>query len=69
MCEANLSHVYVGLFSLDTDASFFFLQNGAFHEDLGYGVSEGMKSKGQALEKAKKESVTDGLKRALKLVA
>ncbi|RUS82096.1 hypothetical protein EGW08_010141 [Elysia chlorotica] len=42
------------------------LKNGAFHEDLGYGVSEGMKSKGQALEKAKKESVTDGLKRALK---
>ncbi|GFN88846.1 DNA repair protein rad52 homolog [Plakobranchus ocellatus] len=42
------------------------IKNGAFHEDLGYGVSEGMKSKGQALEKAKKESVTDGLKRALK---
>ena len=37
-----------------------------FHEDCGYGVSEGMRSKALSLEKAKKEAVTDGLKRALK---
>ena len=36
-----------------------------FHEDIGYGVSEGMKSKVLSLEKARKEAVTDGLKRAL----
>ncbi|XP_023327602.1 DNA repair and recombination protein RAD52 [Eurytemora carolleeae] len=33
---------------------------------MGYGVSEGMKSKALSIEKARKESVTDGLKRALK---
>ncbi|KAH9504844.1 DNA repair protein rad52 [Bulinus truncatus] len=42
------------------------LKDGVFHEDIGYGVSEGMKSKALSLEKAKKEAVTDGLKRALK---
>ncbi|XP_071507174.1 uncharacterized protein [Diadema antillarum] len=42
------------------------LKDGVYHEDLGYGVSEGMKSKALALEKARKEAVTDGLKRALK---
>ncbi|XP_070192883.1 DNA repair protein RAD52 homolog isoform X2 [Littorina saxatilis] len=42
------------------------LKDGAFHEDVGYGVSEGMRSKALSLEKAKKEAVTDGLKRALK---
>ena len=41
-------------------------QDGAFHEDIGYGVSEGMRSKALSLEKARKEAVTDGLKRALK---
>ncbi len=41
-------------------------QDGVFHEDIGYGVSEGMKSKALSLEKARKEAVTDGLKRALK---
>ncbi len=39
-----------------------------FHEDIGYGVSEGMKSKALSIEKARKEAVTDGLKRALKYV-
>lgn len=43
-----------------------FLQDGAFHEDVGYGVSEGLKSKALSLEKARKEAVTDGMKRALK---
>ncbi|CAB4069630.1 RAD52 [Lepeophtheirus salmonis] len=42
------------------------LKDGSFHEDVGYGVSEGMRSKALSLEKARKESVTDGLKRALK---
>ncbi|PFX34356.1 DNA repair protein RAD52-like [Stylophora pistillata] len=40
--------------------------DGVYHEDIGYGVSEGMKSKALSLEKARKEAVTDGLKRALK---
>ncbi|XP_061780267.1 DNA repair protein RAD52 homolog [Nerophis lumbriciformis] len=42
------------------------LKDGSFHEDVGYGVSEGLKSKAFALEKARKEAVTDGMKRALK---
>nr|ACO11517.1 DNA repair protein RAD52 homolog [Caligus rogercresseyi] len=42
------------------------LKDGSFHEDVGYGVSEGMRSKALSLEKARKEAVTDGLKRALK---
>ncbi|XP_052807922.1 DNA repair protein RAD52 homolog isoform X2 [Mya arenaria] len=42
------------------------LKDGIHHEDIGYGVSEGMKSKALSLEKARKEAVTDGLKRALK---
>ncbi|XP_062245583.1 DNA repair protein RAD52 homolog [Platichthys flesus] len=42
------------------------LKDGAFHEDVGYGVSEGLKSKALALEKARKEAVTDGMKRALR---
>lgn len=41
-------------------------QDGAYHEDIGYGVSEGLKSKALSLEKARKEAVTDGMKRALK---
>lgn len=40
--------------------------DGSYHEDVGYGVSEGLKSKAMALEKARKEAVTDGLKRALR---
>ena len=42
------------------------LKDGAFHEDVGYGTSEGMKSKALSVEKARKEAVTDALKRALK---
>ena len=42
------------------------LKDGAFHEDIGYGTSEGMRSKALSLEKARKEAVTDGLKRAFK---
>ncbi|KAI8333074.1 Rad52/22 family double-strand break repair protein-domain-containing protein [Chlamydoabsidia padenii] len=36
------------------------------HEDIGYGSVENMKSKADAFEKARKESATDGLKRALR---
>ena len=43
-----------------------FFQDGVFHEDIGYGVSEGMRSKALSIEKARKEAVTDGVKRALK---
>ncbi|KAI8622286.1 hypothetical protein BC830DRAFT_752696 [Chytriomyces sp. MP71] len=42
------------------------LKDGTSHEDVGYGYIENAKSKGMAFEKAKKESVTDGIKRALK---
>jgi len=42
------------------------LKDGGFHEDVGYGVCEGMKSKALSLEKARKEAATDGLKRSLK---
>ena len=42
------------------------LKDGAYHEDVGYGVSEGMRSKALSIEKARKEAVSDGLKRALR---
>ncbi|KAI4522836.1 Rad52/22 family double-strand break repair protein-domain-containing protein, partial [Schizophyllum commune] len=42
------------------------LRDGAFHEDIGYGQADNMPNKGQALDKAKKEAVTDGMKRALR---
>ncbi|KAI0036102.1 DNA repair protein Rad52/59/22, partial [Vararia minispora EC-137] len=42
------------------------LRDGTFHEDVGYGTAENLKSKGAALDKAKKEAVTDGVKRALR---
>ncbi|KAF9010076.1 Rad52/22 family double-strand break repair protein-domain-containing protein [Cyathus striatus] len=42
------------------------LRDGVFHEDLGYGLADNSKSKGTALDKCKKEAVTDGLKRALR---
>lgn len=42
------------------------LKDGVYHEDVGYGSAEGMKSKALSIEKARKEAVTDGLKRALK---
>ena len=45
------------------------LKDGTYHEDVGYGVSEGMRSKALSIEKARKEAVTDGLKRALRHVA
>ncbi|KZP33750.1 recombination protein Rad52, partial [Athelia psychrophila] len=42
------------------------LRDGTFHEDIGYGILENSKTKGPALDKCKKEAVTDALKRALR---
>ncbi|KAF8518349.1 RAD52 DNA repair protein [Hysterangium stoloniferum] len=42
------------------------LKDGVYHEDAGYGVAENVKSKGTALEKCKKEAITDGIKRTLR---
>lgn len=42
------------------------LKDGAYHEDIGYGSIENARTKAAAFEKAKKEAVTDGLKRALR---
>jgi len=43
------------------------LKNGSFHEDVGYGASTNMGDRSMAFDKAKKEAVSDGLKRALRL--
>ncbi|GAV99823.1 dna repair and recombination protein rhm52 [Lentinula edodes] len=42
------------------------LRDGVFHEDIGYGILENSKTKGPALDKCKKEAVTDALKRSLR---
>ncbi|KAG1823513.1 Rad52/22 family double-strand break repair protein-domain-containing protein [Suillus subaureus] len=42
------------------------LSYGVFHEDVGYGAAENAKGKAQAIDKSKKEAVTDALKRALR---
>ncbi|OAV88842.1 hypothetical protein PTTG_04456 [Puccinia triticina 1-1 BBBD Race 1] len=42
------------------------LRNGGSHEDVGYGKLENSKSKADALDKCKKEAVTDALKRTLR---
>ncbi|KAJ1668065.1 DNA repair protein rad52 [Coemansia sp. RSA 1646] len=42
------------------------LRDGTYREDVGFGMVENTKSKGQALEKVRKEAVTDGLKRAMR---
>jgi len=42
------------------------LKDGTYREDVGYGSMENAKSKGAAFDKAKKEAVTDAMKRALK---
>ncbi|GBC03927.1 hypothetical protein RclHR1_00540037 [Rhizophagus clarus] len=43
------------------------LKDGTYHEDIGYGSCDNLKSKAGALEKAKKEAATDALKRALRM--
>ncbi len=42
------------------------LDNGVYHEDIGFGSGEGLKHLGKAIEKAKKGAVTDALKRSLR---
>lgn len=42
------------------------LRDGTFHEDIGYGHCDGVRGKAAALEKCKKEAVTDSIKRGLK---
>ncbi|CAG8618506.1 14101_t:CDS:2, partial [Acaulospora colombiana] len=42
------------------------LRDGTSHEDVGYGLLENCKSKGMALDKCKKEAITDALKRTLR---
>ena len=42
------------------------IKDGTYHEDIGYGSIENCRQKGMAMEKAKKESVTDALKRGLR---
>jgi len=41
------------------------LKDGTFHEDVGYGISKD-KTLSNALERAKKIAVTDGIKRSVK---
>lgn len=43
------------------------LKDGTYKEDVGFGSSENQRSKGQAIEKAKKEASTDAIKRVLRL--
>lgn len=43
-----------------------YLSDGTSREDIGFGSSENQRTKILALEKAKKEAVTDGLKRTLR---
>ena len=42
------------------------LKDGSYHEDIGYGSLDNARTKAMAFEKAKKEAMTDGLKRALR---
>ncbi|PFH50628.1 hypothetical protein AMATHDRAFT_60766 [Amanita thiersii Skay4041] len=42
------------------------LRDGTHHEDAGFGAADNVKSKSAALDKCKKEAVTDSLKRALR---
>lgn len=42
------------------------LRSGATHEDVGFGSSDKQPDRGKAIENAKKEAVSDGLKRALR---
>ncbi|XP_067685170.1 uncharacterized protein [Haliotis asinina] len=60
--DHNNGRFYVGVSALVKVQ----LKDGVYHEDIGYGVSEGLRSKALSIEKARKEAVTDGLKRALK---
>lgn len=43
------------------------LKDGTSHEDVGFGSADGQRELGAALEQAKKASISDGRKRALRL--
>ncbi|GKT27139.1 putative multi-domain containing protein [Aduncisulcus paluster] len=43
------------------------LPNGCYHDGIGSGCSENMPKKSDAIDKAQKGAITDGLKRAMKL--
>ncbi|KAG2993695.1 hypothetical protein PC118_g3895 [Phytophthora cactorum] len=43
------------------------LKDGTSHEDVGFGTSDGQRDLGAALEQAKKASISDARKRALRL--
>jgi len=43
------------------------LKNGTYHEDIGFGEAVNIKGRGAALQKAKKEAITDATKRALRV--
>ncbi|GMM34446.1 recombinase [Saccharomycopsis crataegensis] len=42
------------------------IRDGTYHEDIGYGSVENGRSKSGAFEKAKKQAITDGMKRCLR---
>ena len=76
MCAYTALHILSSTDFIDQSSERFYigvstfvrvqLKDGTYHEDVGYGVSEGMRSKALSIEKARKEAVTDGLKRALR---
>ncbi|OIR57559.1 MAG: DNA repair and recombination protein RAD52/RAD22 [Amphiamblys sp. WSBS2006] len=43
------------------------LSDGTFHEDVGYGSCENVKTRAMALEKSKKQATTDAFKRCCRL--
>lgn len=43
------------------------LKDGTSHEDVGFGTSDGQRDLGAAIEQAKKASISDARKRALRL--
>ncbi|KAF2726978.1 dsRNA-binding domain-like protein [Polyplosphaeria fusca] len=59
--DSNTGKVSVG-FSAVVRLS---LQNGTFHEAIGYGNVENCESKGKAFQKARKDAAADGLRSAL----
>ena len=44
-----------------------YARGGGYHEDVGCGIASNVPDQGQAIEKAKKEAVSDGRKRALRI--
>lgn len=50
----------------DVTNNVYYFQDGSFHEDLGYGISEGLRSKARSLECARKNAVIDGVAQGLR---